>query len=66
MQPQKPPNGYIKLIPKLEKKEILDFNIQLPDGTVIQCNPPDRDATITIRFAREYGTNQRAFRYFYI
>src|SRR5262249_30567039 len=40
-----------KLRPKQESKELLDFVIRLPDGTQIQVDPPDRNATITIAFA---------------
>ena len=39
-----------KLRPKQEAKEILDFHIQLPDGTRILVDPPDRNATINIQF----------------
>ena len=39
-----------KLRPKQEAKELLDFQIRLPDGTKISVDPPDRDATITIDF----------------
>ena len=40
-----------KLRPKQESKEILDFQIKLPDGTNISVDPPDRFATINITFA---------------
>ena len=40
-----------KLRPKQEAKQLLDFQISLPDGTRISVDPPDRDATITIDFA---------------
>jgi hypothetical protein len=40
-----------KLRPKQESKEILDFQIKLPDGTDISVDPPDRFATIHITFA---------------
>jgi hypothetical protein len=40
-----------KLRPKQESKEILNFQIRLPDGTQIQVDPPDRYAEITITFA---------------
>lgn len=38
-----------KLRPKQESKEILDFQINLPDGNSIQVYPQDEDAEITIR-----------------
>jgi hypothetical protein len=40
-----------RLITKQETKQILDFMIQLPDGTRITVDPPDRSATIEIHFA---------------
>jgi hypothetical protein len=40
-----------RLRPKQEAKQLLDFIITLPDGTQISVDPPDRYATITIRFA---------------
>lgn len=39
-----------RLRPKQEAKQLLDFQISLPDGTKISVDPPDRDATITISF----------------
>jgi hypothetical protein len=39
-----------KLRPKQEAKQLLDFQITLPDGTWISVDPPDRNATITIGF----------------
>jgi hypothetical protein len=39
-----------KLRPKQEAKQLLDFQITLPDGTRISVDPPDRMATITIVF----------------
>jgi hypothetical protein len=39
-----------KLRLKQELKEILDFQIRLPDGTTIQVDPPDRYARISIAF----------------
>ncbi|VVN23271.1 hypothetical protein [Pseudomonas fluorescens] len=39
-----------KLRPKQEAKQLLDFQISLPDGTAISVDPPDRNATITISF----------------
>jgi hypothetical protein len=39
------------LRPKQAEKEILDVVISLPDGTRIQVDPPDRDASITVSFA---------------
>lgn len=33
-----------------EAKQVLDFQIKLPDGTSISVDPPDRDASITIQF----------------
>ena len=33
-----------------EEKKILDFSLSLPDGTIINVDPPDRDATIRIQF----------------
>ncbi|WP_378184128.1 hypothetical protein [Aquimarina sp. SS2-1] len=39
-----------KLRPKQESKEILDFQIKLPNGTLIAVDPPDRNASITIHF----------------
>ena len=39
-----------KLRPKQESKEILDFQIRLPDGTQIHCDPPDSQAEIRISF----------------
>jgi hypothetical protein len=36
---------------KQEKKQLLDFTHGLPDGTQIAVDPPDRDRTVTIRFA---------------
>lgn len=40
-----------KLIPKQEAKQLLDFTIELPDGTQVGVDPPDRSATIGITFA---------------
>ncbi len=40
-----------KLRPKQESRQLLDFTISLPDGTLIAVDPPDRNATITIHFA---------------
>ncbi len=40
-----------KLRPKQEAKQLLDFIIKLPDGTLIAVDPPDGAATITINFA---------------
>ncbi len=40
-----------KLRPKQASKEILDFQIRLPDGTHITVDPPDRYAEIRIAFA---------------
>jgi hypothetical protein len=40
-----------KFRPKQEAHEILDFNIKLSDGTLIQVDPPDRSAEIRISFA---------------
>jgi len=45
-----------RLRPKQESKQLLDFRIQFPDGTVISVDPPDRLARITINFAN--GTVQ--------
>lgn len=40
-----------KLRSKQEAKQLLDFEISMPDGTRISVDPPDRDdATITIAF----------------
>jgi hypothetical protein len=39
-----------KLRPKQETKQVLNFSITLPDGTVIDVDPPDRYATIGITF----------------
>lgn len=39
-----------KMRPKQEAKEVLDFRIDLPDGTSVSIDPPDRDATISITF----------------
>jgi len=39
-----------KLRPKQESKEILDFQIRLPDGTQIHCDPPDGQTEIRITF----------------
>ncbi len=39
-----------KLRTKQESKEILNFHINLPDGTEISVDPPDRNASITIQF----------------
>ncbi|MHA7057696.1 hypothetical protein ACWGOQ_0010785 [Aquimarina sp. M1] len=39
-----------KLRPKQISKEILDFQIKLPDGTLISVDPPDRNASITVHF----------------
>jgi hypothetical protein len=39
-----------KLRGKQEAKQILDFQIRLPDGTIVSVDPPDRDATIRIAF----------------
>ena len=38
------------LRPKQEEKKVLDFVIKLADGTMIQVDPPDRDASLTVRF----------------
>jgi hypothetical protein len=40
-----------KLKGKQKSKEILDFQIKLPDGTEISVDPPDRNASITIQFS---------------
>jgi hypothetical protein len=40
-----------RLRPRQENKQLLDFTITLPDGTQIAVDPPDRDGTVTIRFA---------------
>lgn len=39
------------LRPQQESKQILDFVITLPDKTEIRVDPPDRDATLNIKFA---------------
>lgn len=39
-----------KLRPKQVAKKILDFHIELPDGTKIFVDPPDRGASIKIHF----------------
>jgi hypothetical protein len=39
-----------KLRPKQESNEILDFQIRLPDGTQIHCDPPDGQGEIRIAF----------------
>ncbi len=39
-----------KLRPKQEAKEVLDFKIDLPDGTSLSIGPPDRNSTISITF----------------
>jgi len=39
-----------KLRPKQEEKQLLDFQVSLPDGTRISVDPPDRSATITVAF----------------
>ncbi len=39
-----------KLRTKQESKEILNFQLKLPDGTQISVDPPDRNASITIQF----------------
>jgi hypothetical protein len=39
-----------KLVKKQKKKEILDFNIHLKNGTIIHVDPPDRDSKITVSF----------------
>lgn len=39
-----------KLRGKQESKEILNFQIKLPNGTTINVDPPDRDASITFYF----------------
>ena len=39
-----------RLRPKQEAKQILDFQINLPDGTRVSVDPPERYATITIKF----------------
>ena len=41
-----------KLRPKQQAKELLDFEIRMPDGTRISVDPPDRNATITISFSQ--------------
>jgi hypothetical protein len=38
------------LRPKQEEKKVLDFVIKLADGTRIQVDPPDRDASLTVTF----------------
>ena len=40
-----------KLRPKQEAKQLLNVIITLPDGTLIAVDPPDRAATISIKFA---------------
>ena len=40
-----------KLRPKQEEEKVLDFTINLPDGTAITVDPPDRDSSITIHFS---------------
>lgn len=40
-----------RLFVKQKAKEILDFEITLPDGTLIRFDPPDRYATIHITFS---------------
>jgi hypothetical protein len=39
---------FSRLRPKQKNREILDFRITLPDGTLIDVQPPDRDSKITI------------------
>ena len=39
-----------QLRPKQEAKQLLDFQVSLPDGTSISVDPPDGNASITIRF----------------
>ncbi len=39
-----------KLRPKQEARQLLDFQINLPDGTRISVDPPDGNATITLTF----------------
>lgn len=39
-----------KLRLKQETKEILDFQMTLPDGTQISVDPPDKDGKVTIYF----------------
>lgn len=39
------------LRPKQEEKKVLGFVINLPDGTKIRVDPPDRTASVTISFA---------------
>ncbi|WP_020529349.1 hypothetical protein [Flexithrix dorotheae] len=39
-----------KMRPKQKAKEVLDFRIDLPDGTSVSIDPPDRNATISITF----------------
>jgi hypothetical protein len=39
-----------KVRPKQEGKQLLDIIITLPDGTQINVDPPDRDATISVGF----------------
>jgi hypothetical protein len=34
--------------PKQEAKQILDFEITLPDGTTVAVDPPDRNASVTV------------------
>ena len=41
-----------KLRPKQQAKELLDFEIRLPDGTRIRVDPPDQNATITVSFSQ--------------
>ena len=40
-----------RLRPKQEEKQILDFALKLPDGTVIAVDPPDRYGTVRIQFS---------------
>lgn len=49
-----------KLRPKQENKEILDFIINLPDGTSISVHPPDTNASISIHF---HGGNVETIKY---
>jgi hypothetical protein len=39
-----------KLQPKQNAKEILDFQMTLPDGTMIFVDAPDQNGTITVHF----------------
>jgi hypothetical protein len=39
-----------KLRPKQAAKQVLDFQIRLPDGTTVSCDPPEGSGEITINF----------------